>query len=241
MNVRTWYSPVTETAAADIIRKTRIPSGRNPDPSALAGDLNDIFLFCQWQWRLQFSTSRKAREAATVFASRTKRLNDEFEDPKFSSAIESFLIFGGHKLGAPNETYRQFGIEDIDPDTPLEFDQRVEFIVPRLFAAISLIAKWARAGIRQMEVGSPRSAIEILIGQGLPFLFEKHFKRSFGAGTAGDVEADGPGIRFVIACLKAGSITRSDGKPYSVETVRTYRQEFKAKKFRRSDKSRKKD
>jgi hypothetical protein len=239
MNARRWYNPVTKTAATEIIKKTRISCDLPPDPVALAQDINVAFSSCEWLWRLQFSGSRTAHKIATTFASGAKRLNDQINDAKCFRPIETFVIFGAHAIGAPNETYRQFGIEDIDPRTPIELDSRVEVIVPKLMAAVSLIAKWARAGLKQREIGSPRSAIEILIAQALPYFFTKHFEHPFGAGTAGDKNADGPGIRFVMACLEAGSIRRSDGEAYSAETVRTYWQAFKAKKLRRSSKSRK--
>jgi hypothetical protein len=53
----------------------------------------------------------------------------------------------------------------------------------------------SREGFAGVE-GPP--AIELLIGDLLPHVFEKHFKRPFGASAADEGrEAVGPGIRFV--------------------------------------------
>src|SRR5260370_37180948 len=102
------------------------------------------------------------------------------------------------------------------------------------------MAGWARGAAGKPVVGDlPMSPMRILIGNGLPHFFEKYFGRRFGAGTAGDRRADGPGIRFVRACLAAASITRPDGKPYSEETIRTYWQDAQKRQRRATDKSRK--
>jgi hypothetical protein len=107
--------------------------------------------------------------------------------------------------------------------------------VPRLLTAITLINRWAIGALKSYQVPKNRySGIELLVAQGLPHIFKKHFGKPFGAGTAGDRGADGPGIRFVLATLTAAFITRQDGKPYSAETVRTYWQNTQKKRSRRT-------
>jgi hypothetical protein len=238
MRERRWYKPIDELAATEIVRQTRASGTSNVDVHLLTADLNVLFSDMEAQHRLGLTTSRKSYKSLEAFASRITKLE---RDLITSLALQERLMHGGYGVGASDEVYQSLGQRVIDPDFPVWLDVRVKLTLPRLLTAISLMRRWAKAALNGPHISSSTSAIEMLIGQGLPHFYEKHFGKKFGAGTAGDRSADGPGIRFIRACLAAASVTRPDGKPYSVETIRTYWQNARKRRRRRApDKSREK-
>jgi hypothetical protein len=94
--------------------------------------------------------------------------------------------------------------------------------------------RWANAAVDAPVVMSRISAIEMLIGNSLPGFYKMYFGKRFGAGTAGGSYPNGPGIRFVRACLSAASVTRPGGEPYSNGTIRKYWANSQTLKFRRT-------
>jgi hypothetical protein len=225
---RRLYTPIDESAAAKIVRQTRASGRRKVDTEKLAEDLNYLFLSIWCYWSYDLAGSRQGIKSIKTFASRITKLERDLAKPRLASVLRTSLILGGYEVGATNEDYQALGLQSKDPDTPIERDPRVMIIEPQLLAAVRLMGRWARAAVdKPVPRDLPMSPIRILIGQGIPQLFEAHFGKRFGAGTAGDRRANGPGIRFVRACLAAASFTRPDGKPYSEETIRTYRQDVK--------------
>lgn len=237
MRERRWYTPINESAAADIVKQTQASGSPNVNTDLLAVNLNETFRCMETQWRLDLTSSRQSYKSLEAFASRMTKLERDLT----SVALQENLTSGGHLAGASDEVYQSLGLEPVAPDS-FWFDPRVELTVARLLTATRLMRCWAKAAVDEPQYsGGKFTAIEMLVGQGLPHFFEKHFGKRFGAGTAGDRSANGPGIRFVQACLAAASITRPDGKPYSVETIRTYWQNAQKHRYRRAtDKSRKK-
>jgi hypothetical protein len=207
--------------------------------ASLTSDLNDLLAGCDWLRRLDATANADAPKGLKAFASRVRKVEQDFTISKNAIPLQTFLILAATKLTNPNELFQALGIgPSTDPRTPIEFDERVNLAVQKLAEATTVLSVWARTAARtNVKTEKNRySAVEILISQGLPHLFKKHFGQAFGAGTAGDRGADGPGIRFILACFAAASITRDDGQPYSAETVRTYWSNFRRRKDRRTRK-----
>jgi hypothetical protein len=229
---------INETAAADIVRQTRATASHNVDTERLAEDLNCTFWCFERERTDDLVASQQARKSIEKFASRMRKLERDLTESRLAPVLQTGLMRGACQVGATDEVYQALGLPE-DPDKP--WDPRVKLAVPRLLTAVGLMAHWARAAMDAPVAMSRMSAIEMLIGISLPHFYKMHFGKPFGAGTAGDRRADGPGIRFVRACLAAAAITRPDGKPYSEETIRTYWANAQTLRFRRgADKSRKK-
>jgi hypothetical protein len=74
---------------------------------------------------------------------------------------------------------------------------------------------------------------QLVVGDWLPGLFRYHFAERFGMGRDKPTgQADGPGTRFLIACLREVGIVKGDGSPYSVSTL--YADVQLAKKWRKA-------
>jgi hypothetical protein len=220
MSLRPWYKPIDKAAASQIVAQTRVLRCPEVDTELLTDDLNFLFHLVDGFRRNDIASSKEALKALEVFASRMTRIENDLLKSKQALALQTNLAWGGDRVGTTDDVYRAVGLEPPDEMPPFG-DPRVELAIPRLVKAISLATRWARAAV-DSPPGLRYSPMEILVGQGLPHFFEKHFGRQFGGGTAGDRGAEGPGIRFVLATLTAASITRPDGKKYSPETIRTY-------------------
>ena len=221
MSSRPWYKPIDKAAAAQIVAHTRFLRSPEIDTEVLADGLNLRFHAIDLRRRYDIASSKEAFKSLEVFVSRMSRIENDLLKSKQALALQTQLQWGGYGVGASDDVYKAIGLEPPDEMNPFG-DDRVELAVPRLLKAISLVTQWAKAALDSPRIPLQGSAVEILVGQALPDLFEKHFGTRFGAGTAGDRGAEGPGIRFVLASLTAASITRPDGKAYSAETIRTY-------------------
>jgi hypothetical protein len=187
------------------------------DPKELASSLNFLLGFMDWVWRQDLAGSRQAYKIFKVFADRITKLERDFTHSKHAALLQTSLILGAYEVGLTDEAYQVLGLDHLDLGRSIMLNPRA------LISVIGLVARWARAAsdsYRSRTEHVPR--IELLIGVALPQLFQEQFGKRFGAGTAGDSRANGPGIPFEQACLAAASITRLDGKPYSEETIRTY-------------------
>jgi hypothetical protein len=241
-----FYAPITESAAAEIVKLTW-PKGspNNVNNEELADLLNYIFSGFERHRRLDLVATRQARKSIGEFATRMTKLEQDLTKLKHAAVLQAALILGGCEVGAAGEVYQALGLQPMDLDTPLvsiwsidgglrEFDPRVEVTVPRLLTAVSLMKRWANAAVDAPVVMSRISAIEMLIGNSLPGFYKMYFGKRFGAGTAGGSYPNGPGIRFVRACLSAASVTRPGGEPYSNGTIRKYWANSQTLKFRRT-------
>jgi hypothetical protein len=241
MTIQPWHKPIDEKSAAEIIRETRAPTEPKINLVQLADDLNMILEHCAWQWRLDLVASRQSRKVLEVFDSIARRLKVALGTSKNALVLQSFFLTYAPRVGVSEQMYRDLGIGPAEPGTPAEFDQRVVLAILRVFAAINLLCHWTDGMLNKSRVPKlSYSAIEILVAQWLPRYYEKYFAQQFGAGKGGKAKAGGPGIRFVLACLKAAEIKGPNGKPYSAETVRRYWQIVRKRSpRRRADKSHK--
>jgi hypothetical protein len=56
------------------------------------------------------------------------------------------------------------------------------------------------------------------VGITLPATYEKHFRRRFAASRKNG-KPDGPGVRFILACLQCKQVKNSDGRAFAPETI----------------------
>jgi hypothetical protein len=227
-----WYTSVDAESASHIIKRTRAPTDHRISPEKLAKDLNWAFFGYIANASIDARSRAQSYRNLKLITSRAKALNlalvnSEDVRPYIGHAAVSLWQSEGRAkfknlvaaLWSP-EAEERIGATDA---------------VSIAYKAIELFVEWGEEAIRR---GPPRkpslSPIEELIAVTLPQIYLDHFWLRFGAGTAGDSQASGPGIRFVIASLDAGSITGKGGRSYSVETVRTYWQNIQRGKRRRA-------
>jgi hypothetical protein len=234
MHVRRWCKPIDKHGATEIVNKTRAAETQKVDIAGLEDDLNIALNHCEWQWKLDIAAARGSRKSLEAFVGRVRKIENDLIKSKHAAALQALLTLGAMNVGASDDFYQALGLGPDESGNPF-FDQRIDVAIPRLLTAIALLRSWAKGALNRSGVGRSRySALETLVAQFLPHLFKRHFGKPFGAGTAGNRVADGPGIRFVLATLTAASITRQNGKPYSAETVRTYWQNAQKQRSRRA-------
>jgi hypothetical protein len=107
--------------------------------------------------------------------------------------------------------------------------------IARIASSVRLLKKLTVLAIKSRPPKATNSAVEMLTASLLPYIFERNFEVKFGIGTQGARGTDGPGVRFVLACLDASGIKQASGEKYSAETIRTYWQNRRKGKMRRRE------
>jgi hypothetical protein len=227
-----WYTSVDAESASDIIKTTRAPMVHRVSPEDLANDLNLAFFGYIADASIDARSRAQSYRNLKLITSRAKALNLALAN---SEDVRPYI---GHAALA---LWRSEGRAKFDNlVAAIECPEAEERIGARdavsiAYKAIELFVEWGEEAIRRGPPKKPSlSPIAELIAVTLPRIYVDHFWLQFGAGTAGDSQASGPGIRFVIASLRAGSITGKGGKSYSAETVRTYWQNIQRGKRRRT-------
>jgi hypothetical protein len=228
-----WFTNVTVQMAAEIVRKTRVRITHKIDSEQLAKDLNFVFYVHMADISRDVRSRAHSIRKLKLITSKAKSLNNALKD------AEDVFIYLGHAAGSLPEirdTYKDL-VPDLYPwlDPQEEWGVAAPDAVRTAFKGVEYLVEWGEHAIRR---GPPKkhnlSPVADLVGIALPKVYQDHFWLPFGAGTAGDRQSSGPGIRFVLASLEAGSIRPLAGKSYSAETVRTYWQNVQSGKRRRS-------
>jgi hypothetical protein len=241
MATHSYEGPISVDAASRIVTQTRAARRSSVDLELLAHDLNRRL----YQYAIYNDLDKGSRSEAFKLlknvAARSKSLHMAVTDPRFRTQIPR-LVKAAAEIDGSGGQFQDLGFAPWFSDFGHIQYATSEQVVQRSLAGLGHFSEIAKKAVR----GGPspklkRSAIETLVAKWLPEIFNKHFGARFGAGTAGDSAAEGPGLRFVLACLGEAAILAPNGKKYSAETVRTYWHTARRGKSRRiPDNSRKK-
>jgi hypothetical protein len=141
---------------------------------------------------------------------------------------ESYAASHGPHLGlAPYE------LADPLDNFPFPVNYRSDERLEQTIKGLNEITSWMRPFL-DAEVDpviqsnrEKMSAAIGLIGYELPRIYEKFFRKPFGATLTS--REYGPGIRFILLVLDAAGIVSSTGRKYSAITIKTYRR--RARKY----------
>jgi hypothetical protein len=99
-------------------------------------------------------------------------------------------------------------------------------VVRKFFERAALIEKFVSAAAKsaaRRSHGRPEiSPIEWLAGQRLPKIYERIFKKIFGASVTRNGEAGGPGITFIILALGLLGVRPPRGNKFAPNTIRNH-------------------
>lgn len=96
------------------------------------------------------------------------------------------------------------------------------------FACLLFCRRVEAIRVRAIANRDPTNKVRLwLIGYELPRIYEKFFRKPFGATLTS--REYGPGIRFILLVLEAAGIVSSTGSKYSAITIKTYRR--RARKY----------
>ena len=129
----------------------------------------------------------------------------------------------------------QFHISKFESDGYSETDYGARGAIESFFAFAPVIYAFASEALSDLNEsereGFQLSAIEWLVGSGLPLIYEHVTKKKFTSTMSADETEHSPGIRFVVDALAAIGVAPKSGGRFSPHTVRTHR--HKALKARR--------
>jgi hypothetical protein len=166
------------------------------DRKALTQDLSNDFM-----------TFAAYRASGPNFSVLTRKAIDRLERAasKVRSLYEAALAEPGQRTWLMNNAFK---VDDFAENKLVQIRAALRNLESIMIADDSFFRKF-----------QPGMSYEVqFVGITLPATYEKHFRRRFGASHVNG-KLDGPGIRFVSACLQCKQIINSDGRPFARGTI----------------------
>ncbi len=179
--------------------------------------------------------SRQGMVAATL--PKARALDKQVSQIRAQSALRQILAKAAKETADPIVGYTMFGVpitrsvaleekdekEKVHEAVEREFlDLHEDIAVDRILAAIYVFRTWCEHVHSSERAPKQRRPDFDLIGRALPKIYQKFFKRKYGASKKADGRATGPGLRFVDAVLRQAGVRNQLGDHYSLETIATY-------------------
>src|SRR5260370_23560667 len=111
------YTPIEESAAAEIVRQTRASGSRAVDTEGLTRELNFLFSSFQWWWGCDLAASRQGNKSIEAFASRITKLERDLTKSRRAATLQTGLMLGAYQVGATDEVYQAVGLQPERPSS----------------------------------------------------------------------------------------------------------------------------
>jgi hypothetical protein len=201
------------------------------DLETLKDQINRAFVLYASAARDEFNARKETTKQLSLFVSRARSLQHAFR-PEIARVLRAAVR---QELDGLDWQKRVRPLNQILQCPEDHFPINALNLIPLAEETIKILMELGRTVLRLKvsKAAFQNSPLADLVANYLPLLYEDYFGKAFGIGGGSKGRPGGPGMRFVLGCLKAGGIARTNGQSYSPGTIRKYWQEVRAGKSRR--------